>query len=40
MGFTDRRAEKQPMAPSSSQGVGALTAFIDQGSEFTGKLSF
>ena len=27
------------MAPTST-GVGALTAFIDQGSEFSGKLSF
>jgi cytoskeletal protein CcmA (bactofilin family) len=29
-----------PMTPVSNTGVGALTAFIDQGSEFSGKLSF
>jgi cytoskeletal protein CcmA (bactofilin family) len=39
MGFSERRSEK-PVAAPSSAGVGALTAFIDQGSEFTGKLSF
>ena len=27
-------------APASSEGAGGLTAFIDQGSEFEGKLSF
>jgi cytoskeletal protein CcmA (bactofilin family) len=37
MGFSERRTENS--APSSA-GVGALTAFIDQGSEFTGKLKF
>jgi cytoskeletal protein CcmA (bactofilin family) len=37
MGFSERRTETP--APSSA-GVGALTAFIDQGSEFTGKLRF
>ena len=36
MGFSERRTENP--APSSA-GVGALTAFIDQGSEFTGKLN-
>jgi cytoskeletal protein CcmA (bactofilin family) len=41
MAFNDFRKTKdssQPSAPSG--GVGALTAFIDQGSEFSGKLSF
>jgi cytoskeletal protein CcmA (bactofilin family) len=39
MGLQDFRKPKD--APvSSSGGVGALTAFIDQGSEFSGKLSF
>ena len=28
------------MGPVTNTGVGALTAFIDQGSEFSGKLSF
>lgn len=45
MAFNDFRKGKEggaPMAPSAptSNGVGALTAFIDQGSEFSGKLSF
>lgn len=41
MAFNDFRKTKdgsQPGAPSG--GVGALTAFIDQGSEFSGKLNF
>lgn len=39
MGLQDFRKPKD--APvTSSGGVGALTAFIDQGSEFSGKLSF
>ena len=44
MAFNDFRKGKddQPKAPmaSPSGGVGALTAFIDQGSEFSGKLNF
>jgi cytoskeletal protein CcmA (bactofilin family) len=42
MGFNDfrRGRDGQPIAESASGGVGALTAFIDQGSEFSGKLSF
>ncbi len=48
MSFNDFRKgrEAQPSTkpstkPSTSNGgVGALTAFIDQGSEFEGKLSF
>jgi cytoskeletal protein CcmA (bactofilin family) len=42
MAFNDFRKTKdgvQPSAPSGG-GVGALTAFIDQGSEFSGKLNF
>jgi len=35
MAFSDGKAKD-----SSGSGVGALTAFIDQGSEFSGKLSF
>ena len=41
--FRKTRDEMGPGAPSSGgggTGVGALTAFIDQGSEFSGKLSF
>ncbi len=39
MAFSDRRSDS-PGATASNSGVGVLTAFIDQGSEFTGKLSF
>ena len=39
MGLQDFRKPKDAPAASSG-GVGALTAFIDQGSEFSGKLSF
>ena len=39
MGLQDFRKPKDAPSPSSG-GVGALTAFIDQGSEFSGKLSF
>ena len=38
MGFKGR--EPREGAASATEGVGALTAFIDQGSEFSGKLSF
>ncbi len=38
MGLQDFR--KGATGPVSGGGVGALTAFIDQGSEFSGKLSF
>src|SRR5215510_13668036 len=37
-GGKDEPAMKAPAAAGG--GVGALTAFIDQGSEFSGKLSF
>ena len=37
-GREDAPTAAAPRAPAS--GVGALTAFIDQGSEFSGKLSF
>jgi len=42
MSFNDFRKgrETQPSTSTSNGGVGALTAFIDQGSEFSGKLSF
>jgi cytoskeletal protein CcmA (bactofilin family) len=42
MGFNDFRKKDEPgKAPVATQsGVGALTAFIDQGSEFSGKLNF
>jgi cytoskeletal protein CcmA (bactofilin family) len=41
MAFNDFRKTKDSSLPSApSGGVGALTAFIDQGSEFSGKLSF
>ena len=42
MGFNDFAKGKDTTAarPAARAGVGALTAFIDQGSEFTGKLSF
>jgi hypothetical protein len=43
MALQDFRKEKDKGStpvPTSSGGVGALTAFIDQGSEFSGKLSF
>ncbi len=38
MGLSDFRKGEQ--GGQTSAGVGALTAFIDQGSEFSGKLSF
>ena len=38
MAFNDVRKSKGDAAGAA--GVGTLTAFIDQGSEFTGKLSF
>ena len=41
MAFKDfGKVEKSGMTGPVSSGVGALTAFIDQGSEFSGKLSF
>jgi cytoskeletal protein CcmA (bactofilin family) len=43
MAFNDfRKTKDEPMkAPTANAGgVGALTAFIDQGSEFSGKLNF
>jgi cytoskeletal protein CcmA (bactofilin family) len=42
MAFNDfRKTKDEPKAPmATSGGVGALTAFIDQGSEFSGKLNF
>jgi cytoskeletal protein CcmA (bactofilin family) len=42
MAFNDFRKKEGTSAPGTqaSGGVGALTAFIDQGSEFSGKLSF
>jgi cytoskeletal protein CcmA (bactofilin family) len=41
MGLNDFRKPKEGQgAPMTSAGVGVLTAFIDQGSEFSGKLSF
>ncbi len=41
MAFKDFGKGKESGAMSTpSSGVGALTAFIDQGSEFSGKLSF
>jgi cytoskeletal protein CcmA (bactofilin family) len=42
MAFNDFRKKDGGAAPGTqaSGGVGALTAFIDQGSEFSGKLSF
>ena len=42
MGFKDFGKNEGPGTPSpaSTGGVGILTAFIDQGSEFSGKLSF
>ena len=42
MAFNDFRKKDGGTAPGTqaSGGVGALTAFIDQGSEFSGKLSF
>ena len=42
MAFNDfRKTKDEPKAPSTAAGgVGALTAFIDQGSEFSGKLNF
>jgi len=38
--FNDFVKSKDQTAASARSGVGALTAFIDQGSEFSGKLSF
>lgn len=42
MAFNDFRKKEGTSAPGTqaSGGVGALTAFIDQGSEFSGKLNF
>ena len=41
MAFNDFRKTKDGVQSSApSGGVGALTAFIDQGSEFSGKLNF
>ena len=43
MPFGRDRAEEtisKPIAPSGGQPAGGLTAFIDQGSSFEGKLSF
>ena len=43
MGFNNLRKGREPgrgAAQASAGGVGMLTAFIDQGSEFSGKLSF
>lgn len=42
MAFQDMRKNRDNPTTSSTTvgGVGTLTAFIDQGSEFTGKLSF
>jgi cytoskeletal protein CcmA (bactofilin family) len=42
MAFNDfRKTKDEPKAPmATASGVGALTAFIDQGSEFSGKLNF
>jgi cytoskeletal protein CcmA (bactofilin family) len=42
MAFNEFRKKDGGAAPGThaSGGVGALTAFIDQGSEFSGKLSF
>ena len=39
MAFQDLRKGKEGML-APAEGVGTLTAFIDQGSEFTGKLTF
>ncbi len=36
----ESQSRSDPSASSSSSGSGGLTAFIDQGSEFEGKLSF
>ena len=38
--FGSKGVEGDYPAPSSSSGSGGLSAFIDQGSEFEGKLSF
>jgi cytoskeletal protein CcmA (bactofilin family) len=40
MAFNDLRKSGRSSEPKSAGGVGALTAFIDQGSEFSGKLVF
>ncbi len=42
MAFNDfRKTKDEPKMPTATaSGVGALTAFIDQGSEFSGKLNF
>ncbi len=43
MGFNNLRKGREPgtgASLASAGGVGMLTAFIDQGSEFSGKLSF
>jgi cytoskeletal protein CcmA (bactofilin family) len=40
MAFGRRANDSQPSTSSSGADLGALTAFIDQGSSFEGKLSF
>lgn len=40
MAFNDLRKGNRSAEPVATGGVGALTAFIDQGSEFSGKLLF
>ncbi len=40
MAFNELRKGNRTAEPPATGGVGALTAFIDQGSEFSGKLSF
>jgi cytoskeletal protein CcmA (bactofilin family) len=42
MAFNDfgKKKDEPKMATATQTGVGALTAFIDQGSEFSGKLNF
>ena len=40
MGFSERRTENKTAGSASGMSAGGLTAFIDQGSEFTGKLTF
>ncbi len=40
MAFNDLRKGNRTAEAPATGGVGALTAFIDQGSEFSGKLSF
>ncbi len=38
--FGDSQKGRRSGSPAGTSGIGALTAFIDQGSEFSGKLSF